>query len=285
MSSSKKRQSNRKTETPDWAADVKPSEDVMAMFYAPTGQPKPGPLIPLPQPNTITSRAESSDEGGEDEVGQPVSAAQQSDLEDKAATVSAPEQNAQRKDVASLASLLEETSASAALPDEELPQEASATVINEAVVSRPESQQAQIAVTIEDVRVRAEHAKTVSSEPVSGDDTSIVRAAAKAAGFEEYFGQWTPFLTDGQAKVLRALFEMTYAIGRSECLTSTSRLAAAAGMSERQTSSIARDLEKLGFISRPETFNTRTKKGTIFKLFLSRQNSATTVRRHYHFED
>jgi hypothetical protein len=280
MSSSKKRQSTRKTETPDWAADVKPSEDVMAMFYAPTGQPKQGPLIPLPQP-TAASRVESSD-AGENEVSQPVSADQQSDLDDKAATVYASEQSAQRKDVESQAVLREEASV-AATPPEEHPQDPSATVISEEVVSPAESQQAQKAATVENVR--AEHAEVSSSGPVLGDDESVVRTAAKAAEFEEFFGQWEPFLTDGQAKVLRALFEMTYAIGRSECLTSTSRLAAAAGMSERQTSSIARDLEKLGFISRPETFNTRTKKGTVFQLFLSRQNSTTSVKRHYHFED
>src|SRR5205809_949386 len=47
MASQKKPQSKRKVELPDWSNEVKPSEDVMAMFYAPTGVPKPGPLIPI----------------------------------------------------------------------------------------------------------------------------------------------------------------------------------------------------------------------------------------------
>lgn len=284
MSSSKKHQSTRKTETPDWAADVRPSEDVMAMFYAPTGQPKQGPLIPLPQPDPPAT-AESSEPSSEAEVEQIISADQQSDLEDKVVKVPAPEQSARTTDVQSQAeaAIREETSVSATLPAKELSQDPAVTEISKEPFSGVESTQPRMSAIIKDKS--AKQARAISSAQVPSNDVRVVRIDAKAAEFKEYFGQWEPFLTEGQVKVLRALFEMTHAIGRSECLTSTSRLAAAAGMSVRQTSAIARDLEKLGFISRPETFNTRTKKGTVFELFLTRQNSPSTPKRHYHFED
>jgi hypothetical protein len=48
MESHKKSQLKRRVETPEWADEIKPSEDVMSMFYAPTGVPKSGPLIPVP---------------------------------------------------------------------------------------------------------------------------------------------------------------------------------------------------------------------------------------------
>src|SRR5438046_2172332 len=34
--------------SPDWADAVRPDDDVMALLYAPTGQPKTGPLLNFP---------------------------------------------------------------------------------------------------------------------------------------------------------------------------------------------------------------------------------------------
>lgn len=82
--------------------------------------------------------------------------------------------------------------------------------------------------------------------------------------------------------VCRALFEMTYELGRTECFTSMPKLAAAAGLKERQCYNVVTQLEQLGFIERPEIFNTPTKKGTIFRLHLSPQPLTAAAHRRYH---
>jgi hypothetical protein len=106
----------------------------------------------------------------------------------------------------------------------------------------------------------------------------------QSGAFEGHFGQWRPFLSDGEMCVLEALFQMTHAVGSDHCLTSMPRIAAAAGISERQTYNVVRGLEKYGFIERPETFNTPTKKGTVFRLHLTRLAHPGADRR-YHYED
>lgn len=105
-----------------------------------------------------------------------------------------------------------------------------------------------------------------------------------AGAFEAHFGQWRPFLSEAQMCVLEALYNMTHAKGDTECLTSMPKLAAAAGISERQTYNVVKELERNGFIERPETFNTPTKKGTVFRLLLSRRTTPGPERR-YHFGD
>ena len=81
--------------------------------------------------------------------------------------------------------------------------------------------------------------------------------------------------------VLEALFNMTHAKSISECLTSMPKLSAAAGVSVRQTYNVVKDLENAGFIERPETFNTPTKKGTVFRLLLIRRTTPGPERRYY----
>ncbi len=90
--------------------------------------------------------------------------------------------------------------------------------------------------------------------------------------FDKHFGQWRPFLPEGQLYVLEALFNLTHAVGGEQCMSSMPKLAAAAGISERQTYNVVKELERLGFVERLVTFNTRTKKGTIFRLNLSRNS-------------
>jgi hypothetical protein len=102
--------------------------------------------------------------------------------------------------------------------------------------------------------------------------------------FDAHFGQWKPFLSEAQMCVLEALYKITHAKGVAECLTSMPKLAAAAGVSERQTYNVVKELERNGFIERPETFNTPTTKGTIFRLLLSRRTTPGPKRR-YHFGD
>jgi DNA-binding MarR family transcriptional regulator len=111
------------------------------------------------------------------------------------------------------------------------------------------------------------------------------RPRERSVAFEEHFGQWRPFLSEGQMCILEALYDMTHAKGTDNCMSSMPKLAAAAGVSERQTYNVVKELEKNGFIERPETFNTPTKKGTIFRLNLTRRATLTVPDRHYHYED
>lgn len=103
-----------------------------------------------------------------------------------------------------------------------------------------------------------------------------------AGSFGEFSRRWSPILRSGQMSVCRVLFDMTYSAGQTECFTSMPKLAAAAGLKERQCYNVVAQLELLGFIERPEIFNTPTKKGTVFRLFLSPQPSAAGPNRRYH---
>lgn len=122
-------------------------------------------------------------------------------------------------------------------------------------------------------------------EPASVPKVEQERRREHSDAFEGIFGQWRPFLSEAQMFILEALYNMTHAVGTDRCLTSMPKLAAASGVSERQTYNVVKELEKHGFIERPETFNTPTKKGTIFRLNLTRQTSPTGANRHYHYGD
>jgi hypothetical protein len=100
--------------------------------------------------------------------------------------------------------------------------------------------------------------------------------------FAEFSRRWSPILRSGQMGVCRALFEMTYEVGQTECFTSMPRLAEAAGLKERQCYNVVGQLELLGFIERPEVFNTSTQKGTIFRLHLEPRPPASRAERRYH---
>lgn len=100
--------------------------------------------------------------------------------------------------------------------------------------------------------------------------------------FAEFSKRWSPILRSGQMGVCRALFEMTYERGRTECFTSMPKLAEAAGIKERQCYNVVGQLELLGFIERPDIFNTPTQKGTIFKLYMEPRPPTARSERRYH---
>lgn len=100
--------------------------------------------------------------------------------------------------------------------------------------------------------------------------------------FAEFSRRWSPILRSGQMGVCRALFEMTYEQGQTGCFTSMPKLAEAAGIKERQCYNVVSQLELLGFIERPDIFNTPTQKGTIFKLYMEPRPPAARSERRYH---
>lgn len=117
---------------------------------------------------------------------------------------------------------------------------------------------------------------------VDAAGTSVAPAAPAEVPFADFSKRWSPILRSGQMSVCRALFEMTYGANRAECFTSMPKLAAAAGLKERQCYNVVAQLELLGFIERPEIFNTPTRKGTIFRLFLSPRTPEAGPNRRYH---
>jgi hypothetical protein len=100
--------------------------------------------------------------------------------------------------------------------------------------------------------------------------------------FADFSKRWSPILRSGQMGVCRALFEMTYEQGQTECFTSMPKLAEAAGIKERQCYNVVGQLELLGFIERPDIFNTPTQKGTIFRLYMEPRPPAARSERRYH---
>jgi hypothetical protein len=107
-------------------------------------------------------------------------------------------------------------------------------------------------------------------------------AGSPEISFAEFSRRWSPILRSGQMGVCRALFEMTYGAGQTECFTSMPKLADAAGLKERQCYNVVGQLELLGFIERPDVFNTSTQKGTIFRLHLEPRPPASRAERRYH---
>lgn len=117
---------------------------------------------------------------------------------------------------------------------------------------------------------------------VSSAATSEVAAEAQPITFAEFSRRWSPILRSGQMSICRALFEMTYEVGLTECFTSMPRLAEAAGLKERQCYNVVGQLELLGFIERPEIFNTPTQKGTVFRLNVEPRPPSDRAERRYH---
>jgi hypothetical protein len=116
-------------------------------------------------------------------------------------------------------------------------------------------------------------------------DLSAGRAAGLSSPpetFAEFSRRWSPILRSGQMSVCRALFEMTHAVGASECFTSMPKLAEAAGLKERQCYNVVAQLEVFGFVERPDIFNTPTQKGTVFRLHLEPRPPSARAERRYH---
>lgn len=112
-------------------------------------------------------------------------------------------------------------------------------------------------------------------------DLVVAPRKGEVSEFGDFAKRWSPILRSGQMSVCRVLFEMTHALGQTECFTSMPKLAAAAGLKERQCYNVVAQLEQLGFIERPDIYNTPTKKGTIFRLYLSPQAMSGGGRRYH----
>lgn len=94
-----------------------------------------------------------------------------------------------------------------------------------------------------------------------------LRAAREAAStsqttvFEDFARKWKRYLYPGQLSVMRALFEMTFVRGTSECFTRYSEIAATTKMSRRNCINVMNSLVERGFVERLEVRNDATGKG------------------------
>ena len=129
---------------------------------------------------------------------------------------------------------------------------------------------------------RASNTPAMSNAGVSIADNNELIVESPSISFAEFSKRWSPILRSGQMGVCRALFEMTYEVGQTECFTSMPKLAEAAGLKERQCYNVVGQLELLGFIERPEVFNTSTQKGTIFRLHMEPRPLQSRSERRYH---
>ncbi len=103
--------------------------------------------------------------------------------------------------------------------------------------------------------------------------------------FGDFEKEWGTFLTEGQLRVIKELFKLTFERGSGECLTSTAKLAEACGFKKRWCAIIVKQLENKGFVERPLTWNTSQLKGTVFRLHFSPLKPEERVERMYYLED
>ncbi len=252
MSSRKKRQAD----PPAWAEDVKPPEDVMELFYAPTGFPKPGPII---------STSPDGDDGGVKQAGEAETPGQPAD--DKT----------ENRDHATAGGQSRVETAPETLPP--LPR----------TRPSPESDQLDDGNAIPppapgsnfaDVPQGRTEREAGPSAPPEQEAPSLPRSEA----FDKYIQEWDPFLTPGQKAVLRAIFDMTLAIDQPTCFTSTLKLSKAANISERHTQNVLKMLERLGFLARLEVYNMKDKQGTTIELYKTRNTTPVKIQTKYFME-
>lgn len=86
--------------------------------------------------------------------------------------------------------------------------------------------------------------------------------------FSEFASRWKRYLYPGQLAVMRALYELTFSQGVSECFTRYSELAAATKMSRRNCIHVMNSLVERGFVERMEIRNDATSKGIRLRLHL-----------------
>lgn len=118
-----------------------------------------------------------------------------------------------------------------------------------------------------------------ASLPRSGVDRSAKAPAENIqdptiASFEEFSERWKHGLRKGQLKVCEVLYQKTYALGETECITSFSELGRLSGLKMRQCFNIIAQLEALRFVERAKSNTTSNKKdqGSIIRFYLFPKN-------------
>jgi DNA-binding MarR family transcriptional regulator len=90
------------------------------------------------------------------------------------------------------------------------------------------------------------------------------------SSFEEFAERWKHGLRKGQLKLCEVLYQKTYAVGQTECVTSFSELGRLSGLKMRQCFNVIAQLEALKFIERSRSADTSNKKdqGSVIRFHL-----------------
>lgn len=113
-----------------------------------------------------------------------------------------------------------------------------------------------------------------NARPADARATAGVQEFLPGAGtvpsFEEFAERWKHGLRKGQLKVCEVLYQKTYAVGRTECVTSFSELGRLSGLKMRQCFNIIAQLEALRFVERSRSASTSNKKdqGSVIRFHL-----------------
>jgi hypothetical protein len=90
------------------------------------------------------------------------------------------------------------------------------------------------------------------------------------SSFEEFAERWKHGLRKGQLKICEVLYQKTYAVGQTECITSFSELGRLSGLKMRQCFNVIAQLEALKFVERARSADTSNKKdqGSVIRFYL-----------------
>jgi DNA-binding MarR family transcriptional regulator len=234
--------SDRAVDLPDWADDVTPADEVMKKFYAPTGTFKRGPIAvtgtsePAESPETITADSAQIQQKEEDAAV----------AETPAPTPTASSEKQQREPSRA-------TAPPAVRPSAQFP-------ITPSRDSLPPAQPTSTASTT---------AASAATSAARSDASPPAANVAESTSFEDFARKWRMYLYPGQLSVMRRLYELTYAVGATECFTRYSELAKATNMSRRNCINVVNSLVDRGFIERLEVKNDATGKGIRLRVYLT----------------
>ncbi len=86
--------------------------------------------------------------------------------------------------------------------------------------------------------------------------------------FDYFKRKYERLLGKARMIVCEAIYDLSLGVGNPDCFYSVGKLAQETGFTERYIFKLVGQLEAIGFIEKVETFNTATRKGTIFRLHL-----------------
>jgi DNA-binding MarR family transcriptional regulator len=235
--SKKQDRSSRKADLPDWADDVTPADEVMEKFYAPTGVFRHGP-ISIPREPAEVSPHLQTEPGEEAADPQPPTA---SGIGSVNSLYISPEDTGYQGTIRATTSEVEDAPPPLTIDLANLPESAA------------HATQRQTETTLK-------HEAGDSDEAALSDSQIIL--------FAEFANRWKRYLYPGQLAVMRALYELTFPHGTSECFTRYSELAALTKMSRRNCINVMNSLVERGFVERLEIRNDATGKGIRLRIHL-----------------
>ena len=234
--------SDRAADLPDWADDVTPDDEVMKKFYAPTGTFKRGPIA-VPGVTQPTETAETINKGSS-QIQQTEEDAGVTEISTPATADPAEKQQGKPAHGPALPPVTPST------PPQTTPSRTSLPP------SQPSSAASATAASVTIPTTRSE-----SSSPAAN--------IAESATFKDFARKWRMYLYPGQLSVMRTLYELTHAVGTTECFTRYSELAKATKMSRRNCINVVNSLVDRRFVERLAVKNDATGKGTRLRAYLS----------------